>query len=1693
MRRLRNLIAGSIALAACAGLHAWPGHDWTQWWEVTTWRKPDLRTVQAGHRELVPLLPDTSPDRAWDPRRAEFEAAIRRILGDPRDLQPPPVEARVLREETLDDHVRRRIEIRSEPDDWIPAFLLLPKTMPAARVPAMICLHQTVSQGKEEPCAIRGSPDLAFALELVRRGYVCIAPDAIGFGDRIPAGTPPYHDSLAFFRRHPDWSFLGKMIWDVSRIIDYLQSLPFIDAKRIGSIGHSHGAYGTLFAAAFEPRIAAAIASCGFTPFRNDPTPERWSHLTALMPQLGLYLPDVASIPFDWHHVCALIAPRPLFIWYSTKDAIFPGTESLDALLRDVRSVYALHDARDAIAWQAFDGPHAFPPAGREAAYRWLDGVWSAATKRASAFFPPEVVARARRNARDDPWAAGIRAALVEAAEPWIALSDDELRALVFGNTIRRSWMVWSNGHCPSCRKPVPMYEWRIDAMRRPWKVACPQCGEIFPKNDFAAFYRSGLDEHGVFDPKRADRSLLYNVEHPDVADPRRTFGVDDGEGYVEDGKRWRFIGAYLIYGQWKQAIVGGIRNLASAYLVTGEPAYAHKAGVLLDRVADLYPTFDFGKEGVMYEGPPHAGYVSTWHDACVEAHDIAMAYDAVFEGIAREGSDIQRNIETRILRDTLANRRKIESNYPSTDVTIATIETVLEWPSNREKVLGILDGIIARATAVDGLSGEKGLAGYSVIAPHTIADLLARYARMDPTFISICVKRHPRLRAMYRFHIDTRCLERYYPCIGDTGAFAMPGPVYAGLHFSRNPGIGPSSYTFLRDLAEATGDDDFLRLIWAANGSSVDGLPYDVFSPDPRAFRESVAAAIARAGPAIRIGSIDKTEWCLAILRSGEGDDARALWLDYDSGGGHGHADAMDIGLFAKGLDLMPDLGYPPVQYGGWGAPRAVWYTRTAAHNTVEVDRSNTRTGSGKTSLWFDGAMVRAIRASAPGLIGGEAYERTAALVDLSPKDSYVVDIFRVAGGTEHTKFVHSHFGRIETQGLRLDPAEETRFGEVMRNFRRDADPPPIWSADWTIDDHLKLMPAPRDIHLRCTDLTAGAEVDVAEGWVSVGMYGGTADAWIPRVLVRRRAAQAPLRSTFASVIEPYEGTSKIGEIRRLDLRDPEGEVCPDPHIGIEIRLADGRRDLFLSIDASDARVAPGPVIVKEAGLRLEGDLGLVRFGFDGRPQRIALCRARALRLGDLIVRAKGAEASVEIDLEADAPRVVAGPADGVEFIRASEKASDAGDPRWRAGLAKAKITPPNLFWMAGFSARTRPAEGTLDDLWVQALALEAPDGGIGVAVAIDVVGLPKWLYESLVARIGQRYGLDRSRVIFLCSHTHSGPVLRDALPDIYPLDDAQGLLIDEYSRWLEGAIAPVVGEALAQREAASLWAGEGWATLALNRRTNKEAELAAMLERGIRPQGPSDFAVPVLAVRAPGGALRATVFGYAAHTSALSGYQWSADYAGVTRRAIEERHPGAMAFFFQGCGSDQSAAPRSTVEMCRRLGERLAAAVEDALDQPMRPVAARIRTAIDLIPLDFGEVPKKEDLEIAAAGEGYRARWARRMLTEIRAGRAPATGYPEYPVAVWKLGVDHLWIALGGEVAVDYALLFKGKYGRGTWVAGYSNDVMAYIPSRRIREEGGYQAGAFEVYGLPAVRWCADIEERIAGAVERLVEKVE
>lgn len=900
--------------------------------------------------------------------------------------------------------------------------------------------------------------------------------------------------------------------------------------------------------------------------------------------------------------------------------------------------------------------------------------------KKQSAFMPPALIKRAQANIGKYEWAKKWRDQILAAAKPWMAMSDEKLWSLMFGPSIKRSWMVWSNGHCPACKKSVPMYNWKIDAIKRPWKVACPHCNSLFPRNDFHAFYKSGLNKRGIFDPKLANRTLLVGAGGPD-----RKFGVDDGEGYVAGGKRWRFIGAYLIYGQWKQVIVAGVEKLAAAYAVTGDVVYARKAGILLDRVADLYPQFDFKKQGILYEGPGAAGYVSTWHDACEETRMLALGYDYVFDGMKSDPAlmeflskkaqthglanqkktfqDIQRNIEKGILIDAARNKAKIHSNFPRTKIALAIINTVLAWPRNRDGVIRALGQIAAASTKVDGVTGEKGLANYSAFGPQSMALFLAEYDRLDPTILDQVLKSCPRLHSMYRFHIDTWCLGKYYPFSGDSGWFAGRKDEYQGVRtripakaflFShKDPPLAPSMFTFLYRLSELTGDNAFLQIMAHGNKGEVKGLPYDLFAKKPEAVQEKVSTAIKELGTVPNVKSVNKQQWHLAILRSGKGKDARALWLDYDSGGKHSHMDGMNLGLFAKGLDLLPEFGYPPVQFGGWGSANANWYKATAAHITVVVDGRNQKGGVGKTTLWTEGDAFRAMRFSSPGMgVGTSRFERTAALIDISDKDAYVLDVFRVKGGRQHTKTFHSHFGRMTPKGLRTAPVKKGPVPGIMRNFRRDAQPKPGWEVDWRIEDRYGYLKRRADVHLRYIDLTPNVQAFLCEGWIVEGGFDKSTTTWIPRLLVQRQAKQN-LASTFVSVIEPYERRSNLKKVERLDLKSASGRSLTDSHIAVQVTLHDGRRDLLVMMDPQGTAGRDKPVAQPETEVQFRGDALFVRWSANGKVQRLGVAACTEVRVGDVTLTLNAGASYTEISLEGNKASVRSGESANIKSIR--------------------------------------------------------------------------------------------------------------------------------------------------------------------------------------------------------------------------------------------------------------------------------------------------------------------------------------------------------------------------------------------------------------------------------------------------------
>lgn len=433
---------------------------------------------------------------------------------------------------------------------------------------------------------------------------------------------------------------------------------------------------------------------------------------------------------------------------------------------------------------------------------------------------------------------------------------------------------------------------------------------------------------------------------------------------------------------------------------------------------------------------------------------------------------------------------------------------------------------------------------------------------------------------------------------------------------------------------------------------------------------------------------------------------------------------------------------------------------------------------------------------------------------------------------------------------------------------------------------------------------------------------------------------------------------------------------------------------------------------------------------------------------------------------------------------------AAEPAAASYKAGVASKVITPPEPIWMAGYASRTKPAEGKLHDLYVKVLALEDPAKGKLVLLTSDLIGLPRNLSVAVADEVRRRTGLPRERLMLTASHTHCGPVLRDNLFDMYDMPAAEADKVRAYTEKLRGWMIDAIVAALADLKPARLSVGQGTARFAVNRREPTPKGVI----NGTNPKGPVDHDVPVLRVETPEGKLRAVAFGYACHNTTLGFYQWCGDYAGFAQAYLEEAHPGAVALFWTGCGADANPLPRRTVELCQKYGRELADAVTTVVKEKMTPVQGEFAARYAEIALPFDTLPDKAKLSADLLSKQFAVRMrAARFLKDLEAGKKIDDHYRHYPVQVWRLGNDLLWVSLGGEVVVDYALRLKKELaGRPVWVTGYANDVMAYIPSVRVLKEGGYEADSSMIYyGLPT-KWAPPLEEKIVGKVHEFLKEV-
>jgi hypothetical protein len=224
------------------------------------------------------------------------------------------------------------------------------------------------------------------------------------------------------------------------------------------------------------------------------------------------------------------------------------------------------------------------------------------------------------------------------------------------------------------------------------------------------------------------------------------------------------------------------------------------------------------------------------------------------------------------------------------------------------------------------------------------------------------------------------------------------------------------------------------------------------------------------------------------------------------------------------------------------------------------------------------------------------------------------------------------------------------------------------------------------------------------------------------------------------------------------------------------------------------------------------------------------------------------------------------------------------------------------------------------------------------------------------------------------------------------------------------------------------------------------------------------------------------------------MRGQLYSGDYAGFAQYDVEEAYPGAVAMFVMGCGGDQNPQPRhgdKEVQYAKDHGRELADAVRRAFDGEQHPVNGPLRVAYDVATLDLTPLPPIEELRSDAKlrDSKVEARKAKYLLGLIDAGQQVPLTQP-CPLHVARFGDDLLMVFISGETVVDYSLRCKRDFrGPFVWVAGYCDDVFAYLPSRRVLLEGGYEGRDSIVHQLVATPFEHNVEDRVMECIERLV----
>lgn len=836
--------------------------------------------------------------------------------------------------------------------------------------------------------------------------------------------------------------------------------------------------------------------------------------------------------------------------------------------------------------------------------------AWSSvAAKTEPTYYTPDRVAVGKHNLQTYEWAQKLLQRIMAgdannyytgrefgSAADCIAQTDDFIWLLQPTTALRRKVPDHkTNALCPihgeAVRKSNAWTAWTTDPIHHPYKVRCRAGGEWYPSNDFL-------------------NGDLTSGDFP-----------DDGNGCLYNGKRYYFLieYAHMAYGN---NTIPCLRSLSQAWLLTGDKRYARAGCVLLARLASEYPNFTDRKDRLYFA--PYGGrdpYYTwktggiitdlIWETFCLEA--TAYAYDGLYNYMDQDpeliqflkgkglpiasGNDLRRYIEDNIIRVGMQGLLNgyIHGNEGFHQAAALACALVLDdyddshHPNSKDLVEWAFNGAGRSAwITINGLSTDGGgieSPNYNLIKLDFIRvnRLMEEVRKRQPDLFP--KERYPDLfgnpkgRAIFDHYLDIMINNDHLPSVGDCGGIYSPTERRSPRCWSHVT----SEYLY---AVERFDDPRFARACTGIDGKLVTGQLFEPY-PAERIYQllEDPASRLKRE-PRLLDG------YGVALVESGEHPTHHALAVNYSAISGHRQYDNLSLGLWARGVDLLPDLGYPTTWDYRWE-----WDAATMAHNTVSVDETNGAYGhGGACNLFASSGGVHVVSTrhdpypegadNGPAARGVDRYERTTVMVDTGPDRFYVVDLFAVRGGELHTESWHGPLRPVSLPPLNwtaqptgtLAGAEVAQFakytdrwGRSRPNFpcflakvrRAKLERPEVFTWDYGLPEGDKL-----NLHL----VPVGGPLDVAVG---TGRSPARPVDWALDYVLPSRAAVPGQSTYFLSVLDSFQQTPTVQGVqlvseKPLTLAVARGEVtdeitltgadtstrtCQPRHLGVRVR----------------------------------------------------------------------------------------------------------------------------------------------------------------------------------------------------------------------------------------------------------------------------------------------------------------------------------------------------------------------------------------------------------------------------------------------------------------------------------------------------------------------------------------------------------